>query len=586
VSLAPPPPPDSPPDSKRNPRRDSAPELSEVERAISVLQGRHPEHERIRREDAEAKAVRAAEHAAAHRVASRMELQRRLKLGAVGAVVLVALVVIAGSVRKESKRTEALQHAAEPFSSKGWTLVETSSRGDPTKLDADVDAGCYIAAGAKPGTLKLAYPGGFIEGEGSVLTCLCEPGKVTVTSEKKAEGLVLLKNEAASVGGSRAFYFLPVKVGALGYSDQGCAEASLDAWIDAKKWLTLTPDTKWLDAPERKPLKEAGFTAAGSVRGDSPFGIIEVPANTCMLLVDETGTDKTSVRLKGGGQAISATGTSAWCTSTPTVAAVQHEARPGDTAHELRILFASAARVGGLWGVRDAAEKSNLRIAEMTVPPTDRDWIAKQLLVASAIPESLISVGIEENKEARIAVLSVETAGALVPDAAEGVFSFCDPPLNQSIASLCVFSGPQRWRIEGDKAAGLARAKTPFWLFGLQNVAEPAAMKRETQMITLARALRRDGFEPTTIEAITETEKGAEVLGRANEDAIVAVTLAPADPWAIPLSDSPDSTWSLDDDLPRIVPIKPLERVQVVAPAKIKLPAKQLRRTVVFRRHI
>jgi hypothetical protein len=513
-----------------------------------------------------------------------MELRQRLKLGAVGLVVLVALVVIAGSVRKESKRTEALQHAAEPFSSKGWTLIETSGRGDPTKLEADVDAGCYVAASAKPGTLKLAYTGGFIEGEGSVLTCLCDPGKVTVTSEKKAEGLVLLKSEAATVGGSHAFYFLPVKVGALGYSDQACAEASLDAWIDAKKWLTLTPDPKWLDAPERKSLKDVGFTAAGSVRGDSPFGIIEVPANTCMLLVDETGTDKTSVRLKGGGQAISATGTSAWCTSTATVAAVQHEPRKGD--FELRILFAPAARVGGLWGVRDAAEKANLRISDMTVPATDRDWIAKQLLVASAIPESLISVGIEENKEARIAVLSVETAGALVPDAAEGVFSFCDPPLNQSIASLCVFSGPQRWRIEGDKAAGLARAKTPFWLFGLQNVPEPAALKRETQMITLARALRRDGFEPTTIEAITETEKGAEVLGRANEDAIVAVTLAPADPWAIPLSESTDATWSLDDDLPRIVPIKPLERIQVVAPARIKLPPKQLRRTVVFRRHI
>ena len=537
--MALPSPPDQPPDSKRNPKREPAPELSEVERAISVLHGRHPEHERMRREDNEAKAARAAVHAAEHRAASKVEMMRRVKLGAIGGVVLVALVVIAGSVRKESKRTEALQKASDPFTGKGWALVETSGRGDPTKLEADVEAGCFVAATAKPGRVKLAYTGGFVEGEGSVLTCLCEPGRVTVTSEKTAEGLVLLKNEAASVGGQRAFYFLPFKVGALGYSDTLCAEASLDAWIDAKKWLTLTPDEKWLDAPERKPLKDAGFKAAGSVRSDTPFGIIEVPANTCVLFVDETGGDKMSLRLKGGGQAISATGSSAWCTSTATVAAVQHEPRKSE--RDLMLLFAPAARVGGLWGVREAAEKSKIRVSAMSVPAADRNWIAKQLLVASMIPESLITLGTEDtekDKDARIAVLSVEKAGTLVSDAPEGVFSFCDPPLNTTTAALCVFSGPQRWRIEGaDSVAGLARSKTPFWLFGLQNVGEPDALKRETQMITLARALHRSGYEPTTIEAITETDKGAEVLGRANEDSIVAVMLAPVGPL-LPLVDS------------------------------------------------
>lgn len=543
----------------------------------------------MRREDNEAKAVRAAEHAKQHGAAQRVVLMRRIKLGAIGGVVLIALLVIAGSVRKESKRTEALQHASEPFVAKSWTLIETSGRGDPTKLEADVDAGCLIAATAKPGRLKLAYTGGFVEGENSVLTCLCEPGRVTVTSEKSAEGLVLLKNEAASVGGSRAFYFLPFKVGALGYSDSICAEASLDAWIDAKKWLTLTPDEKWLEAPEHEPLKTAGFTAAGSVHADSPFGIIEVPANTCVLLVDESGTDKTSVRLKGGGQAIAATGTSAWCTSAATVAAVQHEPRK-EEKRDLLVLFAPAARVGGLWGVREAAEKSNIRIKAMGVPSSDRNWIAKQLLIASSIPESLITVGTEDtekDKDSRIAVLSVEKAGTLLSDAPEGVFSFCDPPLNDTTAALCVFSGPQRWRIEGaESVAGLARAKTPFWLFGLQNVGEPAALKRETQIITLARALHRDGFEPTTIEAVTETDKGAEVLGRANEDSIVAVMLAPVDPYAIPLSDSPETAWSIDGGPPRVVPIKPLERIQLVPGPKVKLPPKAQRRTVVFRHHI
>ena len=105
--------------------------------------------------------------------------------------------------------------------------------------------------------------------------------------------------------------------------------------------------------------------------------------------------------------------------------------------------------------------------------------------------------------------------------------------------------------------------------------------------ITLARALQREGFEPTTIEAMTELEKGAEVLGRANEDAIVAVTLAPVEPWAIPLAEAPEVSWSLDaSGPPHVVPLRPLDRVTLVPPAKTKLPPKDKRRTVVFRRHL
>lgn len=578
--------PPDPPDSKRNPKRDSAPELNEVERAISVLHGRHPEHERTRREDLEAKTVRSKEQDAARSVVARAALKRRIQLGLVGLVVLIALAVIAKSARKEGARTDALARATEPFASKGWVVVDTSARGDPTKIEADVEPGCFIAATAKPGRVKLAHVGGFVEGDSSVLTCLCDAGKITITSERSAEGLVLLKNEAGSVGGSRAFYFLPFKVGTLGQSDQNCAEASLDAWIDAKRWLTLTPNPIWLDVTQRRPLKDAGFTVAGGMNPELPFGVIEVPANTCVLLVDDSGTAKTSVRLKGGGLAIGpATGTIAWCTSAATTAVAQREGKS-----ELTILFAPATQVGGLLGVREAAEKANVRIAKMSVPAADRNWIAKNLLLASQIPESLITLGLDDataDKETRIAVLSVEKAGTLVSESAEGVFSYCDPPLNEATASLCVFSGAQKWHIEGaDSVAGMARAKTPFWLFGLQNVSEPAALKRATQLITLARSLHREGFEPTTIEAITETEKGAEVLGRANEDAIVAVVLAPVEPYAIPLAEAAEIYWSLDAGPPHIVPLKTLERVTLVPPLKTKLPPKEKRRTVVFRRHI
>ncbi len=158
--------------------------------------------------------------------------------------------------------------------------------------------------------------------------------------------------------------------------------------------------------------------------------------------------------------------------------------------------------------------------------------------------------------------------------------------MNDSSASLCIFSGAQRWKIEGaDSVAGIARAKTPFWLFGLEKVSEPVALKRQTQIITLARALHREGFEPTTIEAVTEMDKGTEVLGRANEDAIIALMLSPTEPWVIPLAETSDVSWSLDAGAPRVVKLKTLERVMLVPPPKTKLPPKDKRRSVVFRHH-
>jgi hypothetical protein len=178
--------------------------------------------------------------------------------------------------------------------------------------------------------------------------------------------------------------------------------------------------------------------------------------------------------------------------------------------------------------------------------------------------------------------LSAEKPNLLVPELPPDVFSFCDPSLAKSTATLCVFSGSQKWRVDGaETIGGIARAKAPFWLFGLQDVNEPAALKVQTELIALARKLRRDGFEPTTIEAVTELDKGAEVLGRAKEDGMVAFALAPVAPFVFPYTDGP--AWRVDGE-PRVIPIKPLERVTVSASTKT-LPPKAQRRTVVFRRH-
>ena len=57
------------------------------------------------------------------------------------------------------------------------------------------------------------------------------------------------------------------------------------------------------------------------------------------------------------------------------------------------MLTASAAKIGGLEGAREIAQGAGIEISASTLPAGDRGWSAKQLLIASAIPETLITHG-------------------------------------------------------------------------------------------------------------------------------------------------------------------------------------------------
>jgi hypothetical protein len=639
---------DAPPPKPKS--KESPEGLAEVERALSVLHGRHPEHERMRREDEEWRSKRSAQLEAVARVESRRVRSRRALYVMLG-VGVVAVATVAGMhVRSELARRGRIEHLADVYrapsatnlppgtlnpasaaasiATLGFSLVESSGRSEPSKIEASVPAGCLLAATTVPSRIRIAHAGGAVEGPGPILTCLCEGGHVAVTADvKPGDGIVLLHAEANALGGSRAFAFLPFKPATVGQTDQACAEASLDAWIDGKRWpasgdekgpphpapvVDAAASERWMSAdPKRVALHGAGFKVAAIVKGDAPFGVVDVPAGSCVLLVNERATDVAGLRLKGGSMALGPTaGNSGWCTSTPALVVAQHagevSAKGSEGAREgagtlreapetmdqsaasagaLAVLFAPALRVGGLFGLRESVTRAGLALSAVSIAASDQAWSAKQLLLTSAIPETLITTAnapdFGADADARVVALSLDKPGSLVADAPADVFSYCEPPLDAATATVCVFSGPQKWRVDGaEVVAGLARAKLPFWLFALQGVSEPVALKLETQLITLARRLRRDGFEPTTIEAITELDKGAEVLGRANEDAMVVVALAPSEPWVFPYTDGP--AWTIDGE-PRVVPIKPLQRVTVTSTAK-NLPPKATRRTVVFRR--
>jgi hypothetical protein len=563
-------------------------DLAEVERALSVLQGRHPEHERARRQDEEARARRNKELDKQATVEIKQKRSRNLRLAAIG-IPVVALVVFVGMLgKREMRRRDSVEQVGAPFRSFGFANLETSSPSSTGSLETTVDPGCFLGVSTDNVPIKVSRNGNAVEGGGAspVLFCTCASEHLALHADVPAGGgLLLMRADPATLGGSRAFSFAPFKPASTLRTDDACSDASLDAWIEAKRYPTPSTDGPWLAkwAP-RAPLVAAGFNVVADALPPVPFVVVDVPKESCLLATSSVADDKLGIRTKGGVMAMAdVAGTLVRCAQGDGTMAVTRDGKG-----ELAVMIAPAAAVGGLQGLLELARDNGVSVTTYTVPPADRSWDAKQVLLASQVPEATVNVAaapdVPVDNDARVAALSFETANALIPETPENTYSYCDPPLDAKMReATCVFSGAQKWRTESGAEAvgGLARAKLPFWLFIMQTASDPNALKGMTQLLTLARRLARDHFTPTTLEALTELPGGVEILGRAGEDAVVAVGTAPTEPVVYPLTDGP--AWTIDGT-PRIVPTRALQKVVLTAPQVKKLPPQPSRRTVVFRR--
>ena len=569
-----------PPKPKKSPD-----DLAEVERALSVLKGRHPEHERLAREDQEKLNIRArAQEQTARVEGARSRAKRNWLLAIVLPVVALAL-FIGFLFHREIGRRGRLEQATDPYRAMGFVIVDQSPARASDRLDSQLEPGCALAVSTAKGPIKITRGGATTEGEGPVLFCTCASERVTVSANVDASGgLAMMRIDAATIGGSKAIPFAPVKPGKVLDTDAPCAEASLDAWVDAKRFPKTTKSDAWLTAdPKRAQLVAAGFHVLGTAKPTEPFVVVEVPKASCLVATSSGDGDKIGLRAKGGEMLVPLTsGNIAQCAEGESTLLVKREGQG-----ELQVFSAPAVGLGGLFGLQEVTRESGLPLAAALVPAKDRAWDAKQVLLASQIPEALMNTAstpdVPNDDQPRVVSLSFETANALSPDLPDDVYSYCEPTLDAKVVdALCVFSGPQRWRTTGAEAVGgLARSKLPSWLFTLHGITDPVALKGMTQIFALARRGTRDGFVATTLEALTETPMGVEVLGRTGEDAVFVVGVAPEAPWVYPLTDGP--AWSLDG-APRIVPIKPLQRITFTS--TVRAPPMQKRRTVVFRRHV
>jgi hypothetical protein len=563
-------------------------DLAEVERALSVLQGRHPEHERARRQDEEARARRVAQLDTVARSETTKTRSRYLRLGAI-TIPVVALVGFVGMLAtREMGRREKVATVGEPFRALGFAAVDTSAPASTGSLDVTPDPGCFVALATGDAPIRVTRGATAPQPPAAspVLFCTCASERIGLSADVAAGGgLLLMRADAATLGGSRAFAFAPFKPASTLRADDACSDASLDAWIDAKRYPAAAASGPWLESwPHRAALSAAGFRTTVVGSPTVPFVVVDVPKESCILAMSSAPDDKLGVRMRGGVMAFTdVAGTLARCAQADGTVVVSREGKG-----EIVVMVAPAAGIGGMLGLREIARDQAIVIAGASVPATDHAWDAKQVLLASLIPEGTINTAIAPDvaadPEARVATLSFETPNALIPETPENTYSYCDPPLDAKMReSTCVFSGVQKWRTEAGSEAvgGMARSKLPFWLFAMHTANDPNALKGMTQLFALARRLGRDNFTPTTLEALTELPTGVEVLGRKGEDAIVVVGVAPSEPFVYPLTDGP--AWSLDG-APRIVPARPLEKILLTAPQVKSLPPKASRRTVVFRR--
>jgi hypothetical protein len=215
----------------------------------------------------------------------------------------------------------------------------------------------------------------------------------------------------------------------------------------------------------------------------------------------------------------------------------------------------------------------------------DLPWDASALLRASGLSE-ITSAPLRVDPgtpDARIVALALAAEASAVSEP-EGVVIACDPPLSGGTReSLCAHSAPVSWFNRKDAPAGAARGSLPVWLSPLEGRRELDALARIPELLALTRRLARDGFEPTSLEGVTELPDGVRIVGRAGEDSVVAVGLEPKPPWALPYFEATPGSipWDLGD-APREVPLKPGDAVKLTSSPLSTVPL-GARRTVVFR---
>jgi hypothetical protein len=566
----------APPEPPPQPKDD----LAEVERALSVLGGHHPEHERARREVTEAMAKARVKQASAAEVATRV-FKKRLAIGSAAAAATGLVVFLVWGRHAHAVSVErALEAPTASFAARGFTTMATAE----DHLEEAIEPGCYVVVSAadEDGKIELEHGGETLTGARSIGWCACTPEKATI----RAPGaLRLLRVDGKAVGNVDGLGAVEPRPVTLSQRSEDCAAEQLDAWLAEKKLPAAPVDPAALDAsPKLVLLRRAGFSPVATLPPARSFSLIDGGGESCFVAWSDAPGDALTLRLPGGARPIvSEKGGVAWCSETARLVTLWRQGKG-----KVTVARTLAARVAGLLGLKERAARGAIFPSFTAwVAAEDLAWDATQALRGSAVSDAAVAItGTQIESTAggdpRIVAISMLQGGSLVADRRGDVAYFCHPRLDAgALEGMCAQLAPQIWRQTGALGSvGVAQAPLPFWLTVFAGVKDPDVAKSLVALLILARRLQGDGFEPTTLAGVVEEESGVSVTGRGGDDAVVAVGLGPKAPWVFPYSDGTE--WQLAGE-PRVVDLKPGERVVLSSVHPPTVPKEQ-RRTVVFRR--
>jgi hypothetical protein len=585
--VAHPPRPGSRPDGVGLPKED----LAEVERALSILGGRHPDQVRAEREMLEAARARRVAQESAHDLA-RARDRRKLLPWVLGAIAIVFVASGVGWwVHRVSARVAAIDALLAPLAARyvahGFHVEERSSFAPRDHLEQDVEGGrCVVAIGAGgEDRFEVDRGGSTVEAHGSMAWCTCHPEhvKLTALGARPEGGVTLAQIDARALGGALAIPFMephPNTVAPPG----DCSSESLDAWL-ATQVSTPPVATPWLDGePHVKKLlaRQHGDGAptptvlklVAGIAPSLPFGVVARGAPVCAIAFSDDAADLLSLRLPVDVRPIAnAKGPIAWCDSKGAMVTVWREGKG-----RVFVLAAPADRVGGMLGLREMAAGAGFAKLASWVDDADLGWSASASLRAEGIAPIDIKISGDAIARSRAVVSAVS---GLTPEARDRAMFACAPAAgSDSAGSVCVEAVPLPWRSAGRVAqGGIAQGALPFWMRVYETVAGNDVLKSQLELLALARRLAAEGFEPT-IDGVTETEGGVDVVGRSGDASIVAVGLLGEPPWVLPYTN--DDGWTIDGE-PRFVAVTPGTHVRLATFPASHVPLAK-RATVVFRR--
>jgi hypothetical protein len=555
-------------------------DLAEVERALSVLGGRHPEQVRAERLAAEAAAKRKLEHESAARADRRVAMRKRA-LALVAACAVAACAVIVWRVFATRARADAaIAPSVARYVALGFDALPRSSFAAQDRVETSTIAGdCYAFVATNSAPLRIERPIGTAGAPGEALVCTCAAEKITVS----APGAIVraLHIAGASLGGSRAAMFrFGDRAPTIIAGDDACQDDMLAAFARDARYPKQDADGVWLAS--HHAFARAGFETVASAPPKRAYAFAPSRASRCYVAAT-TGDD--ALTLWSIDQATqkpieNAKTALAWCVEKESTFVVERVAPPSHAPGTITIASAPSARVAGMLGLREIARADDVAVTAWS-RDEERGALAMDTLRASVVPDP-VAAGCESFDASRAANARVLVFSSATSDtfSSTDLDVRCAPTLGAP-ESLCVQPRALAWRAPPNATCAVAYGPLPYWMSVMESSHDTSveALDAELALVTFARKLAARGFFPGVIEGVTEKPTSVEILGRSGDDAIVAIGLWPTPPFIHPYSDG--AAWTLADD-PPVVAIHGGESVTL--PVRVaNAIAIDKRRTVVFR---